>query len=194
MGCDIHLYREVKVNGKWTSADHWESYDYGADDRGAHIPYNKRAYSGRNYNLFGLLCKDVRREFAFSFEPRGNPLQSSPEVAREVEQWDRDGHNHSYLYLHELVELREFLNSATIPVYGMKEKNELDALTASINSDSPNWDLLYPYCQYTNAPNHVEFSVDVPAIFIIGPCLDTIISSFDGIEGETPRIVFFFDN
>jgi hypothetical protein len=191
MGCDIHLYKEKFIAGKWVTADEWESYDYGDDDKGSDVPFEKR-FTDRNYNLFGLLCKGVRREYEFSFTPRGFPLTASPEVSSIFD--DCDDHNHSYLFLHELRELHTYLQTHKLSISGMKNKAELAALQASIASDSPDWSLLYPYCQMTNDERQEEFAVDVPASFIVGEGLEKIIASFDGIDGDNHRIVFWFDN
>lgn len=193
MGCDIHLYKEKQVNGTWVAADVWVADKYSEDENEKDVPWDNR-YTGRNYNLFGLWSKGVRRDYTFSFKPRGIPFNTCHEIASQSEKWDGDGHSHSYLYLHELKDMREFLKTEMLQISGMKDRDELAALRASIASDSPNWDLLYPFCQYTNQPNYEEFEIDVPASFIVGSCLDEIINSFNGIDGDNHRIVFFFDN
>jgi hypothetical protein len=190
MGCDIHIYRERQINGRWESVDTW-SDKYGD---GENVPYGEQCYEGRNYDLFGLLAKGVRREFDCSFEPRGIPLQCDPRIKAVFDGWSVDAHNHSYLYLHELRELQEFCKTHTIPVSGMKDPAELAALQASIDSGKPNWDLLYPYCAWTTRSESVKFNVDVPMDFKVGSCLATIVNSFDGIEGDNHRVVFCFDN
>lgn len=192
MGCDIHAYREVKRDGCWVSADEWEGYDYGEGDAGNRIPWEKRPYAGRNYQLFGILAEGVRSEHTFAFALRGKPLVCSLEVLDELA--NEDGHSYSYLYLHELKELRNYLNATSIAVTGMKDPGELAALNATIAAGNPNWDLLFPYCGWTSRTDAVEFTLDVPASFYVGKDLDTIISSFDGIEGDEPRLVFYFDN
>lgn len=189
MGCDIHLYREKFVNGKWGAVDQWVDDGYG----GKEVPFESR-YTGRNYNLFGILAKGVRRDFDFAFEPRGLPFNPCAEIAAEAEGWDCDGHNHSYLYLHELKEMQAFLAVHTIPISGMKDAGELAALQATIDAGAPNWDLLYPHCQGTTDQRSVKFEIQVPASFIAGASLNTIIESFAGVDGENHRIVFFFDN
>lgn len=191
MGCDIHLYKEKRVDGQWVTADVWVDDEYSEGEK--NVPWEKR-FTGRNYKLFGLLSKGVRCTFPFSFEPRGIPFNACPEIASASEGWGCDGHSHSYLYLHELKEMREFLKTATLKVSGMKDRDELAALRASIASDAPNWDLLYPYCRYAGISTYEEFEIDVPASYIVGGDLDDIISSFEGVDGDNHRIVFFFDN
>lgn len=193
MGCDIHLYKEKFIGGKWVSADQWVAYDYGDDEKGVEVPFEKR-FTDRNYNLFGLLSKGVRREHEFSFEQRGFPLTASPEVVASHDGWAGDAHSESYLFLHELKELLGFVQSKTVQISGMKDREGLAELDASIASGDPDYNLLYPYCQATNAPNAVDFVRDIPASFITGDGLEKIIASFEGVDGENHRIVFWFDN
>jgi len=194
MGCDIHLYKEKQVDGKWLTADEWTSYDYGDDEKGIEVEWKKR-FTDRNYELFGLLCKGVRSEHALSFSARGIPFDASPEVLQTSERYGCDGHNHSYLYVHELRSLVEALKATTTRIEGMKDKGELEILEASIASGNPDWSLLYPYCGWaSNSEKYSEFSLDVPASFIVGDSIERIIAGFDGIDGDNHRIVFFFDN
>lgn len=193
MGCDIHCYKEKQVNGKWLTADNWEYYDYGEDDKGKEVPWKER-FTGRNYQLFGMLARGVRGEHPFSFEPRGLPFNPCAEIASEAERWVGDGHSHSYLYLHELKDMLAYLQTVEIRVTGMKDKAELQALRDSIASGNPDWQLLFPYCSWTNGPESEEFQLDVPASFYMGDDLKRIIDSFEGIDGDNHRIVFFFDN
>jgi hypothetical protein len=191
MGCDIHIYRERFTNGRWESVDKWsDKYGEGSED----VCYPDQCYEGRNYDLFGVLAKGVRREFDFSFEPRGMPLQCDPRIAAVAERIDEDGHNHSYLYLHELRELQEWAKGNTMPVSGMMDAAQWEALQASIASSSPDWNLLYPYCQWTNNREAVEFNVEVPVSFNLGDGIDKIVDSFSGIDGGNHRVVFWFDN
>jgi hypothetical protein len=193
MGCDIHFFKEAHVNGKWVTADEWTPFDYGDDDKGVEVKWEKR-FTDRNYNLFGLLSKGVRREHEFAFEPRGIPFDACPEYAEECARYGIDGHSHSYLYLHELVAMQNFLASQKVLISGMKSIKELEALRASIATGTPDWNLLYPYCQSTNAPDYEEFEIEVPASFILGDSLERIIETFEGVAGDNHRAVFFFDN
>lgn len=193
MGCDIHLYKEKNVNGKWITADEWETGSYGDGESYTDVPWGNR-FTGRNYNLFGFLSKGVRRNIEFGFEPRGIPFDACDEVSNKSIAYDCDGHSHSYLYLHELKSMREFMKSATIEINGMKERNELAVLQESIASGNPDWNLIYPYCQWSSSSEYDEFSIDVPAEFIIGTDIDEIIDSFNDVDGDNHRIVFFFDS
>ena len=193
MGCDIHCYKEKFVGGKWVTADEWVPYDYGDDERGMEVPFTKR-FTDRNYELFGILSKGVRLDHAFSFEQRGLPFNLCAEISAEVDCYGSDGHSHSYLYLHELKDLAAHLKATKIRISGMKDKAELDALNSSVASGNPNWNLLFPYCQSTNAPGSVDFEIDVPASFYVGDAVDRLIAGFDDVDGENHRLVFWFDN
>lgn len=114
MGCDIHLYAEKRdADGNWKligEATRDEPLDPG--EKGWISGGN--FYDGRNYNLFAILA-DVRNGRGFAgcktgegfvpiSAPRGIPEDASPEVKEIVEQWDGDGHSHSYHTLRHLLD------------------------------------------------------------------------------------------
>lgn len=132
MGCDIHWYverfttdpenettptskvnkRENRVNEllgetsepRWISADTWESEDYG--DGNIHWSnYPSSLYSGRNYSLFeklaGVRSYDTGNAIC---DPKGIPEDASDAYIYVTEQWEGDGHSHSYFTLTELLE------------------------------------------------------------------------------------------
>lgn len=190
MGCDIHLYKEKKVNGQWVSADEgWiDAYNEGHED----VPWEKR-FTDRDYDLFGFLCKGVRRSFDYSLTEKGLPEDCCKQVRTLAESWGTDGHSHSYLTLSELQQSWEMLQNLETPVSGMMHKDRLAKLTESLDSETPDYDLLYPYCQSTNDPNYVGFEVQIPASHMLSN-VKRLIDLFDGIDGEDHRIVFWFDN
>lgn len=194
MGCDIHCYKETFVDGRWVTADNWKTTDYGDGESHTDVPWEDR-FTTRNYQLFGVLAAGVRGyEYDYSFQQRGLPFDMSAECAAQAESWDSDGHSHSYLYLHELKALREHIKTATVHIEGMKNRDEIKALNASIASGTPNWELIFPYCKWGGDPTYEDFKVDVPAAFYLGESLDELIKGFDGLDGENHRLVFFFDN
>lgn len=191
MGCDIHLYREKLVNGKWVAADKFVK-EY--DDETPDVPYNER-FTGRNYDLFGFLCDGVRRSFEFSLKERGLPLVMCDEIKAINNMWGYDGHGHSYLYLHELKEISAILKDLKVPISGMKEKESLAEFIKELEKDNPDYDKLYPYCgMSTDTTRYSEFSVELPASYIIGESIDRIITMFDNDDGDNHRIVFWFDS
>lgn len=110
MGCDIHLYVEKKVDGKWQIQGKFED----ADDEGYREFSGPSFYNERNYNLFAVLA-DVRNGRGFAgittgkgfnpiSEPRGVPDDASEDYFCMVEQWGCDGHSHSHHTLRQLLE------------------------------------------------------------------------------------------
>ena len=114
MGCDIHMYVERKKDGKWIAARaelfviEDEEYNTVPD-----IPYEQKIYSDRNYSLFAILA-NVRNGFGFAgcdtgegfvpiAEPRGLPNDVCMEVKEVSDEWDCDGHSHSWFTLEELL-------------------------------------------------------------------------------------------
>jgi hypothetical protein len=96
MGCDIHLYIEVKTeNG-------WELY--------AH-PNIKR-----NYSLFAKLA-NVRNENKHIIpidNPRGLPKDISYLVKKEYEYMGSDVHSTSFISMNEIEELQKWINTTKL--------------------------------------------------------------------------------
>lgn len=117
MGCDIHLFAEVKKTPnlfqklflrrkpKWESLEEWElDKDYEPPKHCA-LGGTKTYTGGRNYNLFAALCGVRSSHFHESrsiSEPKGVPKDVSVFIRMEIEYWDTDGHSHSYNTLNEL--------------------------------------------------------------------------------------------
>lgn len=107
MGADIHMYVEKKKDGEWKGVLGPDPY---ADfkNEGFVDWVDSWIYKGRNYELFALLA-DVRNDG--SIEPIENP-RNLPEditdfVNRHAENWEADGHSHSYFYLSDLLTIEE---------------------------------------------------------------------------------------
>lgn len=108
MGCDIHFAVDVRQpDGSWKSADTWDNEDDYQSN------YDNAFYEGRNYDLFSIFA-DVRNGYGFAgvktgegfvpfAPPRGVPDDCSPEYRRWVEQWNGDGHSHSYFTVEEIM-------------------------------------------------------------------------------------------
>lgn len=120
MGCDIHLYVEKRVDGKWVSADEWfededapgtlSVYKWGEGFTRLAGPM----YSDRNYDLFAMLA-NVRNGSGFAgvdtgngFVPihdlRGLPDDVSENVSKSRNDWDIDGHSTSWATVQELLQ------------------------------------------------------------------------------------------
>lgn len=94
MGCDIHLFTEVKINGQWHCYGH------------PNVP--------RCYALFALMA-DVRNSDGAIHpvsKPKGLPDDISVPVRKSAEYWGwqgvkGDGHSFSWLSALELVKLED---------------------------------------------------------------------------------------
>jgi len=147
MGCDIHLYVEVKRKGKWESADEWKDVpiDEREDGKTKEVDYDKRFYHARNYNLFSILA-NVRNGHGFAgvktgegfvpiCEPKGLPADVTKLVKADSDSWNGDGHSHSWLTVAELMaydwtqstKLSGWLNAAEFyewTNFGSRERGE----------------------------------------------------------------------
>jgi hypothetical protein len=110
MGADIHLFTEIKksINSedKWVNVDNWRYnpyYQEGNDD-GERMLSVESIYSGRNYELFGILAGVRDRNNDMIDDPRGLPEDVSEVTKKESDRWEDDGHSHSWLTLRELKE------------------------------------------------------------------------------------------
>lgn len=188
MGCNIHLYKERKINSKWVTADNWvDKYDEGLD-----VPYDNQ-FNCRDYDLFGFLV-GVCRDNSFSLIPSGIPDDVTENVKACYERWEGDAHSASSITLESLKWHWANLSDKHITVSGMKDTEGLNKLARSIMEvGETNWNLLYPYCQATNLNNYEDFSIEVPCHFLLSN-IETLIRLFDDIDAEECRIVFWFDN
>ena len=104
MGCDIHSYAEKKVNGKWEKVgevfpmDEWDRNYYKKD-------FNDSPFDWRSYPMFWFLA-DVRNysNSEYLSEAKGLPDDISKEVQEKADDWEGDGHSHSWLSVKELLD------------------------------------------------------------------------------------------
>lgn len=91
MGCDIHIYVEVRGENCW----HHATGDFSE---------GSAPFDWRYYGMYGFLA-GVRNYSAITpiCEPKGMPADLSPEVAGELEGWELDAHTCSWLTLEELL-------------------------------------------------------------------------------------------
>ena len=125
MGCDIHTrFERRRVDGTWEvlvdpTPDEqglryqgWRASDALASGRP--VPPVFVEFHDRNYNLFSILA-NVRNGSGFAgvktgdgYEPisdcRGIPADASPEYQELVEQWNGDGHSHTWVTLDEILD------------------------------------------------------------------------------------------
>lgn len=127
MGCDIHMWAEVKLadKGEWRSVGRiFKNVYHDPDDPtimivgedGREFEYNPaytpQPYESRNYNLFAILA-NVRNGHGFAgcdtgdgfnpiAMPRGVPTDADEFYKKQAARWEGDGHSHSWFTLAEL--------------------------------------------------------------------------------------------
>jgi hypothetical protein len=124
MGCDIHLFVEVKKKRsfidwmmfwkpkQWLNIDKWTRNKYFDKENDGSEPEfeikrEDRFYTyGRCYNLFCTLCGVRSNCFTGNppiiSEPKGLPKDVSKQVLIESDRYGSDGHSHNWNTLEEL--------------------------------------------------------------------------------------------
>lgn len=105
MGCDIHIFTEVKEQGKWKmsledvfSLDDFERTYYKKDK-------TNNPFDDRHYGVFAFLAGVRNYSDIKGFECKyALPEDITDEVKQEYEDWAGDAHSISYLYAKELIE------------------------------------------------------------------------------------------
>jgi len=101
MGTDIHLYVEVRRDGKWESADTWTPDEYSFNEMW--VDWKNKFYNTPNYVLFGVLAGVRGREDPKPIsEPKGLPDDMSEPLAKYAREHFE--HTGSWLTLRELME------------------------------------------------------------------------------------------
>lgn len=96
MGCDIHLFLERKTAKGWIDSTPYVKDDFDNDIR-------IQDHYTRCYMLFGILA-GVRYHSGPNIAfPRGIPENCCQEYKNFVEEWQADGHNHSFFTVDELI-------------------------------------------------------------------------------------------
>ncbi len=100
------MYVEVRKNNKWEKVGQvFKGWKEGI--------LSDQPYHGRNYDLFAILA-NVRNGRGFAgiktgegfnpiSEPKGLPEDVSPEVKQSSDDWDVDGHSHSWHTVADLI-------------------------------------------------------------------------------------------
>lgn len=113
MGCDIHLYRERKVDGIWETDTIEE-----AEDDGEYMNYQGfRLKDGRSYTLFSALS-GVRSYGEMLVQPpaenRGWPDDVCEVNQRCSKYWVGDAHTHGWLTIAEVCSLKDQWEQAIV--------------------------------------------------------------------------------
>lgn len=111
MGCDIHAYAEVYLNGQWQPTGRLiegDAIENEKDNESICLAIGN-IYRGRNYELFGELA-GVRSDTTPISWPKGLPDDVSDQIASCSDEWGCDGHSHSYYCLEELLDNKHRLS------------------------------------------------------------------------------------
>lgn len=179
MGCDIHMYKETIVNGKWVFQGE-KDYDDG-------YLYLTPFYNDRNYEIFGLIA-GVRRG-GQAFDLKGFPNDASNEIRECFNQWGIDAHTPSYLTHEDLKEFNK--KDRKINIKGQMHYLQYTKLFNALKLEKGNWkDYLYPYCGFTSNEEYIPFSFDVP----LSEYCDDLFKKWEEEIKDNSRLVFWFDN
>lgn len=91
MGCDIHCFQEVKINGKWHCAN--------------------QPRIDRNYELFEYMAGVRGDENNAAFPVRGLPDDLSEYVSIEADIWGDDAHAHSWITGDEVEQTHKWIRA-----------------------------------------------------------------------------------
>lgn len=217
MGCDIHLYVEGKLDGKWHPTK-GESYYYKKYGMGEELVYEDWLYPHRNYTLFAILA-NVRNDYGcagcdigdplnYIDEPRGLPLDVSPFIAQEYAIWDGGAHSASYFTLQELLDFdwtqiatrRGYVTENGFTQYKREGQPSYwcGGFSGATLKDIPNSEMeaiisgvkeREPGIKYYTQIEWKEPYMDAVDIFY-----DNIMKLKEIVDPENTRIVFWFDN
>lgn len=218
MGCDIHMHIEYKRNyftgydannkpqyeKRWICGDYFmlnPYYNENEDD--GEEPLTLVGFcDDRNYSRFAVLA-DVRNygNTEYISAPRGLPDDVTAEVKKDSDNWDCDGHSHSYFTLKELIDYQKDIKP--LKFRGMISPEAQKALDE--RGEFPN-----TWCQGTNMDGWAfreweeENTVLLPLIDALKKRADELYLIYDFQWEDSPkeayeksndiRIVFWFDN
>jgi len=197
MGCDIHVYCEVKNDaGAWRTADRFEANHYDDGDLDFQVD---PVYKTRNYALFTALATDVRRyndEQASLGEAKGLPPDMSSHTKAEYDRWESDAHNMSYFTLAELYAFQDANKTVTYSGFISPQQ----ALELEKGKTPTSW------CQGTSDDTwvHRQWTVEKDVMSELVAAVEArakdefwIFYSTERVppeQAEKFRIVFWFDN
>lgn len=189
MGCDIHMFAEVREGQAWQSNARL-AFDDPED------LFDGEIYDGRNYHLFALLA-DVRNynNLEPMALPRGLPKDVSEGVAATSAEWGVDGHSHSWFGLPELLTFDYDQTASVTSGFALKE-----AKTAEGQIEHWGYTTVYPRFRDSTAP-HKKLTWDEPLRiqcgnewwWLLQKLCKLAIEEKRG-ELDAVRIVFWFDN
>lgn len=197
MGCDIHIYVEKKINGKWILAQGLVEYKGDDGKITKRVPYPDQFYNGRNYLLFGMLTGgEVRAEPGIYFHDctKGFPDDACEEIAEIYDSWGDDAHSASWLTAKELRKINPANDKIVIEAIVSDKK--WDKFVASQLIGQPNYKLVEHFKNKETKTAHKRKWKE--------PIKDHISGFFEKVEmigfydmdcdEDEIRIIFWFDN
>lgn len=206
MGCDIHMYVEYKKDVpvknsdkrevKWISGDYFKPNPFQDiwDDESK--MERMELYGDRNYGLFSTLAgvRDYTGLINPVSEPKGMPDDCCAYIKQANEDWDSDGHTHSWLTLKELKDYQS--KNPSLPRTGLISPKQLIEFDKGILPNS--------WCQGTNQEGY-ERREWIEKNDTLVPLIEKLqkraheLMQYDWQEynienDENIRIVFWFDN
>lgn len=207
MGCDIHMYVEYKKDlpvkdsekreEKWICGDYFKLNPFEGLWEDESKLEKMELYGNRNYGLFATLAgvRDYTNSIIPVSEPKGMPDDCCPYIKKSCEDWDSDGHNHSWLTLKEIKNYQA--NSPELPRTGLLSPDDLIKFDKEgVQPES--------WCQGTNMKGYerrewIEKNQTlVPLIDLLQKRAKELMQyefeEYDINNDEKIRIVFWFDN
>jgi hypothetical protein len=179
------------------NVDNWRYnpyYQEGNDD-GERMLSVESIYSGRNYELFGILAGVRDRNNDSIDDPRGLPEDVCEVTKKESDRWDSDGHSHSWVTLKELKEYQGL--HPVVRRSGMISPEAAKLLDEGIQTPDT-------WCQGTSLTDWVkrEWEEGYDTLKPIIDAMDKRVREEFWVWGDEPkpeldekiRIVFWFDN
>ncbi len=207
MGCDIHMYVEYKkkfykakdnFEERWVHGDYFKpNPHFDPNDATDDEMERMDLYGGRNYGLFATLAgvRDYTDSIIPVSEPKGVPDDCTKYVKKQEEDWDGDGHSHSWLTLKEIREYQA--KSPSLPRTGLLDPTSLKEFDEK-GTFPTSW------CQGTNQEGYErrEWTEPndtlVPLIKLMEyRCKELFQYDWEEYKSENDnniRIVFWFDN
>lgn len=171
MGCDIHLFIEVKRK----SSKHW-------------FGFGGQFQLTRNYWMFGILAKGVRTEPAHSYEPRQIPIDSASGAVEELMLYINDENpEHKYETTENAME-RELKSRAFV----WRDETGKPTHVSDVDIHHHSWLTMDEYAKaiewFNEDAKEENFTCPVDYVAVL-----SAMKTFSE-QGYDCRVVFGFDN
>ncbi len=199
MGCDIHMYVE------YTSKEELEKYQRG-EKRDIHgnpakpywMDFGGRVNPGRNYDMFGFLCKGVRSDHSNGFPRKGLPPFDELAYASR---------NDSVLYITDKGNGDNEVTLERALEWAKYDQNKLHYNSTGdkpVWVDNPDWhshswlttqefeEAINRFIEYIKSDNDDGFYTNYEPQIEYGALLAAM--KYIESRGQVARIVFWFDN